>query len=276
VRDLAETSPPRRPIRWADLRIRVVSAMVLAPLALVCLWLGGWPWAGLVGLAAFGITAEWSVLCGHRLWTARGFGVPAAVLLAWSAAACGHMTTALVVLVAGFSVVAFGVRHLALAAGVLYAGLSVVALLWLRADLAVGRSNVLFLVVIVWASDIGAYGVGRLVGGPRLAPAISPGKTWSGAAGGLVCAMATGLVAGALLMPTTMGRMLAAAAGFGIVAQLGDLLESGIKRRFGVKDSSHLIPGHGGLLDRLDGVLAVAPVAAMLVLALGRGVVLWR
>jgi phosphatidate cytidylyltransferase len=276
VRDQAETSPPRRPIRWADLRLRVVSAAVLAPVALACLWFGGWFWAVLVGLAAFGTTAEWSELCGYRLRAARGLAVPASVLLAWSAAASGHPTTALGVLVAGFAVVALGARHLALAAGVLYAGLSAVALLWLRADGSVGRSNVLFLLMVVWASDIGAYVVGRLVGGPKLAPAISPGKTWSGAAGGLACAVAGGLLAGALLMPPPTWRILAAAAGLGIVAQLGDLLESGIKRRFGVKDSSRLIPGHGGLLDRLDGVLAAAPVAAVLALALGRGVVLWR
>jgi phosphatidate cytidylyltransferase len=276
VRDPAETFPPRPPVRWADLRIRAASAAVLAPMALACLWLGGWFWAVLVGLAAFGATAEWTGLCGRRLRAARGLGVPAAVLLAWGAAASGHATTALAVLVVGFAVVALGARHLALAAGVLYAGLCTVALLWLRADVAVGRSNVLFLLMVVWASDIGAYMVGRLFGGPKLAPAISPGKTWSGAAGGLACAVAGGLLAGALLMPPATWRVLAAAAGLGIVAQLGDLLESGIKRRFGVKDSSRLIPGHGGLLDRLDGVLAAAPVAAVLALALGRGVVLWR
>jgi phosphatidate cytidylyltransferase len=276
VRDPAEPQAARPAFRWADLRLRTASAVVLGPVALACLWFDGWTWAVLVGLGAFGVTAEWTVLCGQRLLAVRGLGVPAVVLVACSVAASGHATTALAVLAAGFAVVALGVRHLALAAGVLYAGLCAVALLWLRSDATVGRSNVLFLVMVIWASDIGAYMVGRLLGGPRLAPAISPGKTWAGAVGGLASAVAVGVLAGDWLMPTASWRMLAAAAGFGIVAQLGDLLESGIKRRFGVKDSSRLIPGHGGLLDRLDGVMAAAPVAAVLALALGRGVVLWR
>jgi phosphatidate cytidylyltransferase len=229
---------PRRQ-RWADLRLRVLSAAVLAPLALACLWLGGWPWAALLAAAAIGLGSEWLLLC------RRG----AASLAAW-------------------------------VCGVPYVGLAVAALAWLRADAAAGRANVLFLVLIVWASDIGAYLVGRLAGGPRLAPSISPGKTWSGALGGLAAAVAVGWLAGAAFSRGPAEAPGAAALGvaalLGVAAQAGDLLESWIKRQFGVKDSGHLIPGHGGLFDRLDGVLAAAPLAAALALALGRGVVLWR
>jgi phosphatidate cytidylyltransferase len=231
--------PPSSRVRWADLRLRVLSATVLAPLALACLWLGGWYWAVLIALAVVGLGHEWIELC------RRGAASPA--------------TRAL---------------------GIPYIGLGAVALLWLRADGGAGRANVLFLVLVVWASDIGAYGVGRLVGGPRMAPAISPGKTWSGAAGGLFAAMAVGWLAGAALArgradaPDTVA--LAVAAALGLAAQAGDLLESGIKRHFGVKDSGTLIPGHGGLFDRMDGMLAAAPVAALVALALGRGVVLWQ
>jgi phosphatidate cytidylyltransferase len=150
------------------------------------------------------------------------------------------------------------------------------ALLWLRADSAAGRANVLILLLVVWAGDIGAYVVGRCVGGPRMAPRISPGKTWSGAVGGLLAAVAAGLVAAHLLNDTATWRAALVAAGLAIVAQAGDLLESYVKRRLEVKDSSHLIPGHGGLFDRLDGLLAAAPVAALLALTLGRGVVLWQ
>jgi phosphatidate cytidylyltransferase len=164
-----------------------------------------------------------------------------------------------------------------LAAGVLYVGLACIAVIWLRNDELAGRPNVLFLVLIVWASDVGAYCVGRLIGGARLAPLISPSKTWAGGAGGLAAAVGMGILVGVL---TTGGgslwRIALVAACLGMVAQAGDLLESLIKRRFGVKDSSRLIPGHGGLLDRLDGMLAAAPAAALLALALGRGVVLWR
>jgi phosphatidate cytidylyltransferase len=162
-------------------------------------------------------------------------------------------------------------------AGVAYVTLAGAALLWLRADPLAGRADVLFLLLIVWAGDIGAYLVGRWCGGPRLAPRISPGKTWSGALGGLLAAIAVGLLAAHLLSGgVTIWRGALVAALLGLVAQAGDLLESYVKRRLEVKDSSHIIPGHGGLLDRLDGVLAAAPAAALLALTLGRGVVLWQ
>jgi phosphatidate cytidylyltransferase len=161
--------------------------------------------------------------------------------------------------------------------GVPYLGLAGIALVWLRADPAAGRANLLFLLLLVWASDIGAYLAGRLLGGPRLAPSISPGKTWSGAAGGLAAAILVGLLFVLLLPgPASIPRTACLAAGLGLIAQAGDLLESRIKRHFGVKDSGHLIPGHGGLLDRLDAVLAAAPVAAILALVAGPGVALWQ
>ena len=162
-----------------------------------------------------------------------------------------------------------------LAGGVVYILVAAASLLWLRADAGPGRANVLFVVLAVWATDIGAYLFGRLVGGAKLAPAVSPGKTWSGAAGGLACALGVGLGA-AGYSESPAWRALALAAGLSVAAQAGDLLESGLKRHFGVKDSGSLIPGHGGLLDRLDGLLAAAPVAALLAVVLGRGVELWQ
>jgi len=162
-------------------------------------------------------------------------------------------------------------------AGVAYVLLAGVALLWLRADPVAGRADVLFLLLVVWAGDIGAYLVGRWVGGPRLAPRISPGKTWSGSLGGLLAAIAVGVLTAHLTSEAlTIWRSALIAGLLGVVAQAGDLLESYVKRRLQVKDSGHLIPGHGGLFDRLDGVLAAAPMAALLALTLGRGVVLWQ
>jgi phosphatidate cytidylyltransferase len=229
----------RRALRWSDLGIRVVSACVLAPIALACIWLGGIAFTMLVAAAALGLAVEWLMLC--RLPTARRGGA--------------------LLLVAGLA-------YVALAAG---------ALLFLRGDPVAGRANVLFLVLIVWATDVGAYLVGRMLGGPRLAPRISPGKTWSGALGGLVAAMAVGLVAAPFLADAGSGwRAALVATAIGIVAQAGDLLESFVKRRLEVKDSSHLIPGHGGLFDRLDAILSSALAGAVLALALGRGVVLWQ
>ena len=164
-----------------------------------------------------------------------------------------------------------------LALGFLYLGLPAVTLPWLRADPVAGLPNTLFILAVVWGSDVGAYLVGRLAGGPKLAPRISPGKTWSGSIGGLVCGVFSGLAVAACLSPEiSPSHGLGPGIILGIISQAGDLLESALKRHFGVKDSGHIIPGHGGLLDRLDALLAVAPVAALLAFTVGRGVVLWR
>ena len=133
------------------------------------------------------------------------------------------------------------------------------------------------MLVLIWASDIGAYLTGRALGGPRLAPSISPGKTRSGAVGGMLSAiLASGILAYSVQPPTSIVWLIGISAVLGIIAQSGDLFESMIKRHFGVKDSGRIIPGHGGLLDRLDALLAAAPVAALLALTAGRGVVLWQ
>jgi phosphatidate cytidylyltransferase len=141
----------------------------------------------------------------------------------------------------------------------------------------VGRWDMVYLVLIIWASDIGAYVAGRLIGGPKLAPAISPGKTWSGAAGGVLAAALVGLGIAALVgvrLPILHCVLISII--IGIASQLGDLLESGFKRHFGVKDSGRSIPGHGGLLDRLDGMLTAAPIAVLIALVIGEGVWLWQ
>jgi phosphatidate cytidylyltransferase len=229
----------RRALRWSDLGVRVASAVVLAPVALACIWLGGALFALLVAAAALGLAFEWLALC--RQPAARRGGVTLR------------------------------------AAGLAYVALAAASLLYLRADPVAGRVDVVFLVMVVWAADIGGYLVGRMLGGPRLAPRISPGKTWSGAVGGLAAAIAVGLAVAAFLGdPGSGSRTALAAAAFAVVGQAGDLLESFVKRRLEVKDSGHLIPGHGGLFDRLDAVLAAAVAGGVLALVLGRGVVLWQ
>lgn len=160
-------------------------------------------------------------------------------------------------------------------AGAFYIGVPVLCLGWLRARSGAGLGDVVFLLLVVWSSDVAAYAVGRLVGGRKLAPRISPGKTVSGAVGGLIAAALVGVVA-ALSEPAA--RIIASAAIatlLGATAQAGDLFESWVKRLVGAKDSSNLIPGHGGLLDRLDAMLAVAPVAAMIAAIDGGGTHLW-
>jgi phosphatidate cytidylyltransferase len=148
--------------------------------------------------------------------------------------------------------------------GVALIGLPAVALVWLRAVPELGLGLLLWLLIVVWTTDTAAYAVGRRVGGPRLAPAISPGKTWSGLGGGVIGAS----LAGAITLWALGSERLIHAAGLGaafaVLAQLGDLAESALKRRAGVKDSGSLIPGHGGVLDRVDGFLLTAPALALL------------
>ena len=230
----------------------------------------------MMALAAVGLGMEWASLCGLTPLRMPGAAVPLVLLIAGVVAVLDHEALALLLLLLGAALVAAVSGWRWLAAGVLYVGVPLIALSWLRGSGPVGRADVLFVVLIVWASDIGAYVAGRLIGGPKLAPAISPGKTWSGAAGGLVAAMLVGEAAAHVLAPGGPGRAAAVACFLGAASQAGDLFESWIKRRFGVKDSGRLIPGHGGLLDRLDGLLAAAPAAALLALTLGRGGVLWK
>jgi phosphatidate cytidylyltransferase len=286
ARDLADAGS----FRWGDLRKRIASAAILAPLALVAIWLGAAAWAAVIALVTLGLAFEWVRLCGFRVSAFPGVAVPGAVFVAGAAAVAEHEAAALVLLLAGFAALWALARRVPsrvperepgssanLAAGVLYVGLACIAIVWLRNDPVAGRHNVLFLVLIVWASDVGAYLAGRLIGGPRLAPRISPRKTWAGAIGGLAAGIGIGfLVAASTPDGGGLWRIGPVAAFLAAVAQIGDLIESLIKRRFGVKDSSGLIPGHGGLLDRLDGMLTAAPAAALLALAIGRGVVLWR
>jgi len=281
---------------WGDLRVRVLSALVLAPLALAGIWFGAAFWMALVLLAALGLTAEWLALCAQPAPSPPALAVFFAVAAATLLTGAGLAQAGLAVLGGGAAVAAIVAtppgnaepvwrRAALLAFGTFYIGLASVALVWLRDDAgtgpgggagtAAGRDNILFLVLVIWASDIGAYLAGRLIGGPKLAPAISPGKTWSGAAGGLVAAIAAGIAVADTAGAATALHAGLIAAGLGLVAQGGDLLESFLKRQFRVKDSSRLIPGHGGLFDRLDGVLTAAPAAAVLALSLGRGVLLW-
>jgi phosphatidate cytidylyltransferase len=274
--------------RWRDLRKRVLSAALLAPAALLCIWLGAEAWTALMAAAAAVLAWEWVRLCGYSTRRWPGLGVPVAVLAAGTLAVEARWLASIALLCAGAVAVsalsgpssARGPARGWLGFGVLYIGLAAVALIHLRGDASAGRLNVLFLFFAVWASDIGAYAAGRWLGGSKLAPSVSPNKTWAGAMGGLLAAVAVGAAATYVMTaagtPAPLGRVLLVAGGIGVLAQAGDFFESWIKRRVDVKDSSSLIPGHGGLLDRLDGVLATAPAAAVLGVLLGPGEALWR
>lgn len=254
------------------LRRRVVSALVLAPVALVIVVLGGWAFTALVILAAALMAYEWDRLCGGEGVGATGLLTAAAVVTSVLFAGAGLYLAALGVLalaglVAPLVAAWAGRRGLWPTLGVAYVGLPCLAMVWLRSAPDRGLQTMLWLLAVVWATDIGAYFIGRRMGGPRMAPRISPGKTWSGLVGGVACAALVGYLAGAIAGLSRSGALAVAGAGLAVVSQTGDVAESWVKRRFGVKDSGALIPGHGGILDRLDGLLFAALVVALAILA---------
>jgi phosphatidate cytidylyltransferase len=253
-----------------DLRKRVASSVVMAVLAVAAVAIGGWTFVVFWTAAAIIISWEWtSIVTGDAKLPLTAAG--AALLAAAAAAGSGHPLLALGALAAGALGVAALVRERRTwsGAGVLYAGVLVVAPT-LREG-AHGAAAVYFLFAVVWVTDILGYFVGRAVGGPRLALRISPKKTWAGAIGGALGAVAAGVVFATLAGYSVIGSG-AIAFVLSLVSQGGDLLESAIKRHFGVKDASHVIPGHGGLMDRLDGFIAAAAVAVLIgILRAGSG-----
>ncbi|MGH6961560.1 MAG: phosphatidate cytidylyltransferase, partial [Dongiaceae bacterium] len=162
------------------------------------------------------------------------------------------------------------------AVGVAYVGVPCLAMVWLRAMPDDGLATLLWVLALVWATDTGAYIAGRGLGGPKLAPRISPNKTWAGLIGGMVAAAMTGVAASLLVENAAAWITVPVSAALAVVEQAGDLFESAVKRHFGVKDSSRLIPGHGGVLDRVDGLLAVSLVVAALSWAAGHTILIWR
>ncbi len=262
-----------RTARWGDLAVRVASAAVLAPLGLAAIWLGGLWWDGVLIAVGAGLGTEWAMLSG--LGVGKSGVLVFATMFAVSAAE-SSMVAGLADLLLGAVLASLFTRRASAGAGIVYIGLGAIALVYLRHRPA-GLADALLVVLVVWGCDIGAYLAGRLIGGRKLAPRLSPGKTWSGAAGGLVCGTLSGVAvaAGFHAPPPGLAAAAAASAVLSVAAEAGDLLESAIKRHFGKKDSGSLIPGHGGLFDRLDGLIAAAPVACLLSLGAVPGQTLW-
>jgi phosphatidate cytidylyltransferase len=223
--DVIDHSAPTAPSRWSGLKARAVSGVVMAAVVLGALWLGGWIFTLLVVAVAVQMIREWD-------------GLTAQDTFHWKIA------------------------------GVAYVAFPCASLIWLRnlhfgTDDNTGVKIVLYIILVVVATDIGAFFAGRRIGGPKLAPTISPNKTWAGLGGGMVCAAVVGAMCSfftpyppSLIACMDLGALLA------LVAQGGDLFESWLKRRVGIKDSGSLIPGHGGILDRVDGLVFTLPVFA--------------
>ncbi|MBF0094491.1 MAG: phosphatidate cytidylyltransferase [Alphaproteobacteria bacterium] len=257
---------------------RLISASILLPPVVAAVYFGS-PWFDLM-IAVFVVlmTWEWETICAGRFSAAGAvLALSAAAAVLWvphhplvglAIAAAGGGGAFIVALAQWTPSPERGMGRLRsalwLACGSPYAAAPALALVWLRASSGLG--TVLWLFGVVWATDIGAYLVGRGLGGPLLAPRISPKKTWSGAVGGLLSAMAVGAAAAALGFGEWM-PLIALSAAASVVSQVGDLGESALKRRFGVKDSGKVIPGHGGVLDRVDGLVPTAPLIALLAMA---------
>lgn len=265
-----------------DLLMRVIAALVLAPLAIALAYAGGWMWNCLVTLAAIGLYVEWLMVVGAAAYVgAMVSGIVALAIIGF----CfnfGWVNVAFLFGILGLAWVALlaSEKRGWAAAGFVYAAAAQVASVLVRQDPTNGFSALMFVLLVVWGADIGGYFAGRIIGGPKLWPRVSPKKTWAGALGGSGASLL--IAAGfAVLEFGKIGPLLALAALLSVISQLGDLFESAVKRRFGVKDSSHLIPGHGGLMDRLDGFVAAIVIAAIFGLlrrgldGIGSGLMVW-
>jgi phosphatidate cytidylyltransferase len=270
--------------RGSEFALRVCSALVLVPLALATAYLGDWPFAVFWGVAAMGVLWEWTSLVAG---TDRRFALmtgAASLALAFALVVSGLPLAAVIVLAIGTLAAASlapAERRLWIAGGIPYAGTLGVAPIVLRSDGEDGFLAVIFLFAVVWTTDIAAYFIGRAAGGPKLVPQVSPNKTWSGAIGGTLAAVVVALVLAKMAALAGLFAIAMLAIVLSVSAQAGDVFESFLKRRFGAKDSSHLIPGHGGLMDRLDGFVTASVVAALIGLARGgfeapgRGLLVW-
>ncbi|HEX5210315.1 MAG TPA: phosphatidate cytidylyltransferase [Pseudolabrys sp.] len=233
---MSGSNDARAPASASNLTLRVASAAVLAPVALLAAYLGGWPFTLFWAFAAIAVLWEWITLVTGPLWIVAGVGY-AAVLLA--------------------------------------------APVLLRADSGLGLFAIILLFAVVWTTDVLGYFAGRAFGGPKLLPAVSPKKTWSGAVAGTFGAAAVAIIVAGFFGSFRWTAVALIALMLSVAAQLGDLLESWIKRQFGAKDAGSLIPGHGGVMDRLDGFWAAALIGCLLGLARGgfdapaRGLLVW-
>ena len=268
----------------AELRTRIISALVLAPVALGLTWFGGWPFAAMLAVAGVIMAYELSTLLPGISLTMRimlaGFGI-----IAIGLTAIGGPFVAVLVSMAGLTfavtiAILTGVPTLSPAIAFPYLILPLVSLMWLRHDPDYGRIGIFWLLFTVWATDTFAYFAGRGFGGPKLAPRLSPNKTWAGLIGGMVGAALVGAITATWFsLGSALGLALVSAV-LAVVAQVGDIFESALKRRAGVKDSGKIIPGHGGILDRVDGLVTAAVGAAIIsvlhgAMAPAAGVLLW-
>ncbi len=255
--------------KWGDLGVRTASALVLIPAVIACAWFGGIWFKGFVLLLSGLIAHEWTSMVHPRNFSQYALHMGAAL--------CGAVLPDLVgvgialLLVLGLALVSIFMarredpdasmwRYL----GIFYAGLPALALILLRADSHYGFAAILWVFLVVWSADTVAYFAGRIMGGPRLAPVISPKKTWAGLGGAVAGSALVSFIFANVTQLDGVWTLAILAGSLAVVEQAGDLFESSLKRFHGVKDSGRLIPGHGGVIDRVDGLIAVTVAAALI------------
>ncbi|MEH6789431.1 phosphatidate cytidylyltransferase [Parasphingorhabdus sp.] len=259
---MSEPAAPA-PGKASELQTRIIVGVLLIAAAVLAEYFGGaFLWI-LVILMALGIMSEWAGLTGrrkNRLLAMYALSVPLAIMSPWAA---GPSFLALGMIMGAAMFVAVFDQSLKLAAGVFYAGLPALAIVFIR-EIDNGILILFWTLVLVWATDIGAYFAGRAIGGPKLAPQVSPNKTWAGLIGGVALTAAVSFVLHVYWdLPF---HLVLLSIPLAVLAQMGDLFESWLKRKAGAKDSGTIFPGHGGVMDRLDGLIPVAPVVALITL----------
>ena len=247
--------------KWADLGVRSLSAAVFVPVVLAAVWFGGFVFTGFILVLGILVAIEWVKI---------SFGENKAQLLVHEVAAAALIMGSTLLSIIAIAVLSImsgllqrkdGLNFWRLI-GVIYIGLPILALSILRDDVQFGFIAVVWCMAIVWSADVMAYFFGRIIGGPKLVPLISPKKTWAGMLGAVVGAVASSILV-SHFAHLGYWPLAVLAAAFAILEQGGDIFESAFKRHFDVKDSGTLIPGHGGILDRVDGLIAVVVAAAL-------------
>ncbi len=280
------TATPEEPKsgKWTDLGVRAASAALLIPAVLLDIWLGGIWFELFAAFLGILMAHEWVNTVHNRSSTQFALHCAAALCAAFLPSDIGVVQTLAILLgITALGIAANAMRdrdkNVFAFVGIPYVALPVFALVLLRAHSTWGVHAIMWLMLVVWATDTFAYFAGRMVGGPKLAPKLSPKKTWSGLVGGMLGAAFISTVYAVSWLPSWLPLAIVAAA-LAVIAQLGDIFESALKRNYGVKDSGYLIPGHGGVLDRVDGLVAVAAAAALVGFArnsssLAEGLLLW-
>lgn len=257
------------PSLLTGLPLRVFSAIIMIPAAIAAVWFGGPVFVLMIGVAALIMVYEWSRMIEGDETKRVAIGLAITAIGSIGFSAFGYYEYAYILALVGGALIWFGFSRQRMptwwrGVGVLYIIMPCIALIWLRAEPESGRMLTFMVFLVVWATDIGAYGFGRWIGGPKLNPQISPQKTWAGAVGGILAGGSIAAVLGGVAFrPEVIVICFFLGLALGIASAVGDFAESAMKRGFGVKDTSGFIPGHGGVLDRLDGMIFATVVMAI-------------